>query len=785
MKQLIILLALLLVAIGNNSFAQESSERPTYVQKAAYFDKSPPLRDMPIVLPGERDRSWKDGIINNKSMEEEMREESRNSPSNGPDGAVQQIYGTRSTRGPVIGYDGIGNVDGVYPPDTDGAVGPDHFFQMINLSFAIWDKDGNKLYGPVDNSTLWNGFVGPWTGTNDGDPIVLYDEEADRWVASQFAINTSNGTYWELIAISETSDPTGAYYRYAFQFFAFNDYPKLSVWSDGYYATFNMFGSYTRVGVAAFERDEMLTGNPDAQMVYYDRGGGTFAMLPADIDGPQPPAGEPCYFMDINSNTHEILIYGFDVDWTTPGNSSFTLHSTMAPAAYSANLDGVPQPGTSQELDDLAMMIMYRLQYRNFGTHQTLVTNHTVNNSGRAGVRWYEMRKTTSTWDIYQQGTFSPDITYRWMGSAAMNGNGDIALGYSASSSTEYPSVRYTGRRADDPLGQMTVAEVEVKTGLSSQTFINRWGDYSCLNVDPADDTTFWFTTEYMKTGGWGTWISSFNLGPLMPPTAFAGENDTVCENEVYDASGIVTSTSSTLWTTTGDGFFQSPVSLNTFYLRGNQDIENGGVTLVLIAQGFEAGWEASDSVYVTISKLPYVFAGNDTLLCLGESLYLDQAVAMSYDSLLWTTNGDGTFDYDTALNATYTPGANDISAGNVRLTLTGNGIAPCEEGSDDNINITIDECTGVEEINAVNINLSVVPNPSHGTFSFTVSGINQDNLTLKIFNMQGRVLFTYQIGQLDGEYSNQVDMSTFPEGIYFINIQNGQINKTEKLVIY
>ena len=325
MKQLIVLLAIVLVVIGNQSFSQESSERPTYVQKAAYFDKSPPLREMPVDLPGQRDRSWKDGIIDNKSVKEEMKEESRNSPANGPDAAIQMVYGTRNTRGPVQGFEGVGNRNGVYPPDTDGAVGPDHFFQMMNLSFAIWDKSGNKLYGPVNNSTLWNGFIGPWTGTNDGDPIVLYDEEADRWVASQFAINTGNGTYWELIAVSETSDPTGAYYRYAFQFFAFNDYPKLSVWSDGYYATFNMFGSYTRVGVAAFERDEMLVGNPNAQMIYYDRPGGTFAMLPADIDGPQPPANEPCYFMDINSGSHQILIYAFDADWNTPANSSFFL----------------------------------------------------------------------------------------------------------------------------------------------------------------------------------------------------------------------------------------------------------------------------------------------------------------------------------------------------------------------------------------------------------------------------------------------------------------------------
>ncbi|MEA3477296.1 MAG: T9SS type A sorting domain-containing protein [Bacteroidota bacterium] len=785
MKQFFLLLAISLAVITTNSFAQEASDQPTFVQKAAYFDKSSPLRDMPVILPGERDRSWKDGIIDNKSVKEQMRRESRNSPANATDGAVQQVYGTRSSRGPVIGIEGIGNVDGVVPPDTDGEVGPNHFFQMINLSFAIWDKDGNILYGPVDNSTLWNGFIGPWTGTNDGDPIVLYDEEADRWVATQFAVNTSNGTYWELIAVSETSDPTGSYYRYAFQFFAFNDYPKLSVWNDGYYATFNMFGSYTRVGVAAFERDEMLTGNPDAQMVYFDRGSGTFAMLPADFDGTPPPVGAPCYFMDINASTHEIYIYEFDVNWTTPGNSTFTLNSTMTPAIYSANVNGVPQPNTTQKLDDLAMLIMFRLQYRNFGTYETLVTNHTVSTSGRASIRWYEMRKTASDWSIYQQGTFAPDITERWTGSAAMNGNGDIALGYSASSADVYPSIRYTGRRAGDPLGQMTVQEIEVKAGLSSQTFINRWGDYSCLTVDPVDDTTFWFTNEYMKSSGWGTYITSFNLGPLMPPTANAGEDAVICQNDLYDAIGTVTSTSSVLWTTAGDGFFQSPTSLSTFYLRGNEDIENGQVYLTLTAQGFEQGMEASDSALLTLIKLPFIFAGPDTLLCLGESLLLDEAQAMDYDSLLWTTAGDGSFDNDTILIATYTPGADDISNGSVQLTLFGSGVAPCVDGSDDKIDVTIDECTGLDEITVDKIKLSVSPNPSQGVFKFTVNGFEQENLTLQIYNMQGQVLFTYRIGQLSGEYSNRIDMSSYPEGIYFINIQNDKISKTEKLVLY
>ncbi len=784
MKKVLILVLVIIIGICEVS-SQQISYKPTLVQKAVYFDETPPLRDMPIVLPGERDRSWKDGVIENKSLKQEIREIAKNSPYNQKDGALQTEYGTRSVTGPVFNFDGVGNVNSVYPPDTEGDVGPNHYFQMINLSFAIWDKQGNKIYGPVDNSTLWDGFIGPWTGTNDGDPILLYDELADRWVATQFAINTSNGTYWELIAVSQTPDPLDEWYRYAFQFYAFPDYPKVAVWSDAYYASFNMFGSYNRVGVAAFERDEMLVGNPNARMVYFDQPSGTFSMLPSDVDGTPPPAGAPNYFSYLRGSTHELEIYEFSVDWNNTNNSSFTLVNTLIPAAYSAYLNGIPQPGTTQKLDDLAFFLMYRLQYRNFGSYQTLVTNHTVNHNGIAGIRWYELRKDNTDWYIYQEGTYSPDTEYRWMGSVAMNGNGDIALGYSVSSSSVFPSIRYTGRRVDDPLGQMTIDEIELIAGSSSQTYINRWGDYACMSVDPSDDTTFWFTEEYMKSTKWGTRIASFNLGPIQQPTVDAGVDTMICENQLYPANGIVTSAQSVLWTTSGDGFFQNPNLANTFYLRGNDDITNGQVTLTLTAFGYLPGYEASDSVLVLIQQLPSAYAGPDTLICEGESLLLESAQVAYNDSLLWTTNGDGSFDNDTILIATYTPGPDDINTGSVVLTLTASGINPCEDSSSDQINVTIEDCTGVDELSNEEISLSLIPNPNHGIFDFTIESLDQNDLTLQIFNLHGQVIFTFKIGQLSGVYSNRINMKNYPRGIYFINVQNGKVSQTEKLIIY
>jgi len=776
-KNYLFLFAVLTVLLG---FGQDNAEQ-MIVQKAEFFDKSPALIDMPAILTGEKDRSWKNGIVENKSLEDEIVNRIKSHPANQPDGATQLVYPNNGSRGPLVGMEGVGNVNGVMPPDTDGDVGPDHYFQMINLSFAIWDKQGTKLYGPVNNSTLWQGFVGPWTGTNDGDPVVLYDEVADRWLATQFAVNTSNGINYQLLAVSETGDPLGAWYRYAYQMNAFNDYPKFSVWNDGYYATWNMFGGNVYVGVAAFERDEMLVGDPDARMVYKPKPG-TFAMLPADFDGTPPPAGSPCYFMHMTDG-HQMQIYEFDVDWINTTNSSFDLVTTLSPDAYSTVVNGVPQPGTSQKLDDLTVMLMYRLQYRNFGTHESMVVNHTISSSGRAAPRWYELRKTTGSWSIYQQGTFAPDIQERWMGSIAMNGNGDIALGYSVSSTTTFPSIRYTGRRADDPLGQMTVSEVEVKSGLSSQSGINRWGDYSCMSVDPVDDSTFWFTTEYRKASNWGTYITSFDLGPLTEPTAYAGEDTTICVNELYPAIGVVTSTQSVMWTSTGDGFFQSPTSANTYYLRGNNDIANGGVSLTITAYGYESGWEATDSVYVFLSAEPEADAGNDTLLCTGELLQLS-GMATSADEVAWRTAGDGTFSDTTMLDAIYTPGSLDLTNGSVVLTLLAIGTEGCIGEDEDEINVTIDECTGIDESDKDKLTLGIRPNPNNGIFSYDVYSEDQANVVVEVLNLHGQRVFTQQLNNLSGLHTGTINIGNNPKGIYYLRINTGKNVRVEKVLV-
>jgi len=484
------------------------------VGKSIYNDTSIPLRDIvnaPITPP-----VWKDGII-------PLREIPIGNWPYQEDPVVQTINGQGGAGTILQNFDGIpvgtGGIS-VAPPDQTMDVGPNHVMQMVNSAYQIFDKNGNSLLGPFTLSNLWANFPGPWaTSLNDGDPVVLYDQAADRWFASEFSLpNGGNGPEYIVIAVSQTSDPTGAWHRYGFQFTEFPDYPHYGIWPDGYYMSVNRFapnntGTYT----VAFERAQMLNGNA-AQYVTMTNGlnaGGSF--LPSDWDGTMtPPAGAPNYFAAV-SGGNSLNIYEFHVDWVNTANSTWTGPLSIPIAAYTA-IDNIQQLGTAQTLDGVSPRLMQRLQFRNFGTHQSMVTCHNVDaGGGRAGMRWYEVRNTGAGWTLYQQGTYAPaDGQERWMGSIAMNGVGDIALGYSVSSTTINPQIRYTGRHSADPLGTMTVTEATIFAGAGSQTGTNRWGDYSQMSVDPVDDNTFWFVQEYIPANGsfnWRTRIASFNLG--------------------------------------------------------------------------------------------------------------------------------------------------------------------------------------------------------------------------------------------------------------------------------
>jgi len=782
MKNLFLFIA---VVVAFSVQAQDMKIHPVRVAKAVYYDVSPPLRDMPLIEPRQHEWSWNDDVIENPSIEREMvSEEVKARFDTVVDRVVQKNMGSRSARGPIRSFDGVKNVNGVYPPDTDGDVGPDHYFQMINLSFAIFDKQGNKLLGPSDNSTLWAGFPGPWTGTNDGDPVLLYDHLADRWIATQFAIYTSDGTFWELVAVSQTGDPLGNYYRYAFEFPDFNDYPKVSVWPDAYYATFNMFGENVNASVAAFEREKMINGDPDARMVYFDMPE-AWSMMPADLDGPPPPAGTPGYFAFIDTwNTQSLDIYALQVDWDNPDNSTMTLTDVLPVDPFDPDVNNIPQPGTGTKLDPISDRLMNRLQYRNFGDHESMVVNHTVRVGNHAGIRWYEMRKDTGDWYLYQQSTYSPDETNRWMGSIAMNANGEIALGYSVSSSSLYPSVRYTGRSPDAPLGEMNYQEMELVAGTSSQSGINRWGDYSYMSVDPVDDTTFWYTQEYMS-GGWKTRIGEFNFAPVLPPEIDAGNDTTYCQNALFVAHAAGMYVSSVLWTTSGDGRFvpDPPTSMLQGYIRGTEDIANGGFTLTVTAQGFLPGMTAVDSINVTLVRVPSCFAGYDTIICNNVSLML-AGTATDASSVLWTTDGDGTFDDPALLTATYTPGQGDVENGSVKLTLTAYPLPPCTDPDDDKVTITLVNCTGIEEHATAAVDLRIIPNPTGGAFTLMMEGVPDARLRVTLINQVGDVIMSDRIDNAKGHVTRDYRLSGLPGGIYFLKVNGDSFVKIEKMVL-
>ena len=411
-----------------------------------------------------------------------------------------------------------------FPPDTVGDVGPNHYVQMVNVTFQIWNKQGTSLAGPTNIKALWSGFPAgtPCRETNDGDPIVLYDQAADRWMLAQFSVR---GTGYQMcIAYSTTPDPTGTYWTYAFDMPDFPDYEKFGIWPDGLY----MSTYETGLGAYVFDRAAMLTGSAATfQRFVISAGGGPREqrILPADWDGvTAPPAGAPNPFlMSVDAQVQggavdRLELYNFHVDWATPGNSTFTLDQTLPTDPFSVDIGSncmgnvpasfracVPQPGTTNKVDDLSNRLMWRLQYRNFGDHQALVTNQTVNSGNNtAALRWYELRSTGTNWSIHQQNTFAPaDTAYRWMGSAAMDGVGNIALGYSISDATAlFPSINYTGQRVGAPVNQLSEPETRMFTGIASQTSTGRWGDYSAMSVDPVDECTFWYTQMHIGAEG-------------------------------------------------------------------------------------------------------------------------------------------------------------------------------------------------------------------------------------------------------------------------------------------
>ena len=518
------------LAPGANHFtvsAADSASGPVEVAKGRFVgadqrhDTSARLRDM-APLPVT-------------ALEEDEENDQGDEDSGGPSGhvdardtVVQSAPAAPAMPAALLNFDGIpypGVACNCAPPDTNGEAGATQYVQIVNEGYQVWNKaTGASVYGPVGIATLWSGFGGVCQSNGDGDPVVLYDQLAGRWLISQFA--GSSVPTDECIAISTTSDATGSFYRYDFHLgSSFYDYPKLAVWPDGYYMSDNVFNSsgttYLGPQPFAFDRARMLDGLSATFQTRSPLGSTVDPFLPADLDGSTlPPAGAPESFVRFPGNgTYET--YHYHVDWVAPGNSTFTSFASPAAAAFtllcSSTRSCVPQAGTTSRLDAIADRLMFRLAYRNFGDHESVVGNFTVSSGGVAGIRWFELWNVTNGPEtVHQQSTYQPDSTWRWMGAAAMDGAGDVALGFSASSGSINPQLRYAGRLATDPLNTLGQGEATLFAGSGSQTATsNRWGDYSDLTVDPVDDCTFWFTSEYYVSTtsfNWRTRIGSFKL---------------------------------------------------------------------------------------------------------------------------------------------------------------------------------------------------------------------------------------------------------------------------------
>ena len=537
-KRIAVATFLTIVCLAIPTFAQQSKvvTKGPIVIKEFKHDTGPVLREVAPLLP-EYNLPSEHEIENFLNPNHAWSNQVQKDP------VLQTEENSPTLQTPNFGleFEGLGYGDAFFcdcmPPDNDGAPGTTQYVQYINLSWAVWDKSGNMVLGPLDGNSFWSGFGGSCQSDNSGDTIVRFDAAAQRWVVAQFALNIPSGPDYECVAVSQTADATGAYYRYAFKFSDFPDYPKLGVWPDAYYFTFNNFNlagsAYVGANACAADRSKMLTGAA-ATIQCFQQNSSQYGELPSDLDGATPPAaGTPNFFMELDpSGSANLDMFKFHVDFTTPANTTFTGPTLIPVAAFTplCNATGycVRQPTSGSDLlEGLGDRLMYRLVYRNFGDHTTLLVSHSIVAGTSGGVRWYEIHNPETSPTVFQSGTFAPDSQYRWMPSMAMDQNQDIAVGFSRSSSTagDYPSIVYAGRVPTDAAGTLE-SEVVLKAGAGSQTSqYKRWGDYTSVTVDPTDDCTFWFTEEYEKaTGGfnWSTAIGTFSFPGCSGSPSFA-----------------------------------------------------------------------------------------------------------------------------------------------------------------------------------------------------------------------------------------------------------------------
>jgi len=631
------------VAVFSLQAQNDGPVHPSILGTGTLTGISQPLKDIPPLSEMEIQalKEKAEAKILNKKLRNRDYPFSETALPKGPDAAWQKTMGsTGNPKAPLVNFDG--QTSPYYPPDCNGTAGPNHYMQTVNTTYAIYSKTGSLLAGPTNMNLLFGSVIG--ANCNDGDPLILFDEQANRWLAVEFSLCGSNDRM--LIAVSTTNDPTGTWYQYSFDVADMPDYEKFGIWRDGYYMATNNGGSNDTY---VFERDQMLIGGLAPKMVGFSNAwlpvsiDGFMCVPPVDNDGPAAPVGSPGLFIALNDDaigggSDQLWIYELAVNWANTATSTFSRTQQINVTAFDSNFgntwSNIPQQGTTQKVDAIPMVIMNVPQYRNFGTYQTIVCCHTVDvdATNHAGIRWYELRKTppSTTWTVRQTGTYAPDAHSRWMGSIMLNANNKVGLGYSISSSSMYPGIRYTGQTAGAyamASGILDVPEDIIQTGSNSQTGFNRWGDYSLMSVDPVDNETFWFTTQYIGSGGSRkTKIASFKIGNA--PVA------------ITLAATSITGTSATL-----NGTVNPNTLATNYYFEWGTSTSYGNVTTTTAA----GSGSVSLDVNAPISGL---------------------VAGTTYHFRLVATNADGTTN---GSDLTFTPGAAVVTTSAVTgITLTG-----------------------------------------------------------------------------------------------------------------
>jgi Ca2+-binding RTX toxin-like protein len=665
--------------------------------------------------------------------------------------ADDELVGSFDT--PIQNFAGAG--DAGFVPDTVGDVGPGHFVQLRNdvggSLVSIFNKDSTPAFAPFNLSSLASGGS---TVDGAGDPIVVYDELADRWVMMEFSGRSTTDPDEIYVYISQTSTPTNnpadwSFFEFTFPVAGqgFPDYPKLSVWPDGYYITTNEAGS-SDPPVYVLDRVNMLAGltpRPFQRMTATALAGFQFqALTPVDLDGATaPPTGNPGYQLrhrddeahnvGTNDPTQDFVeLFEYSVDLDNAANSSFQLAASIPVSEFDSDLNGlvafnaIVQPGTTQQLDPLREVVMWRPSYRNFGTHESIVGSFVtdVDGTDHAGVRWFELRRTgTSAWQLFQEGTVAPDADSRWMSAIAIDAAGNIALAYSVSGTSTFPGLRYTGRLVTDPLGTMPQGEHVIIDGQSSQLGSDRWGDYQSLSVDPVDGRTFWFTGQYGINDSYSTQIASFAFGSVV--------------------TGTITSTNPTFVADSGDSLSGSSGNDTIVGASGDDTVDGGSGNDLISSNGGNDSIDGGDGDDTIDSG-----AGDDTIA--GQSGNDLIATGTGNDTVLWNGIGNGV---DTLVD----------SAGVQTVTVQG----------DSNVNnYTVDNNSGRLRVSEGGASITV----SNSTATVNVLGGSADDIITVSSIADVRALVLNIDGQADNDTITAFDANI---GDVRLRLNGGNDNDT------